>query len=166
MSGFHRSYDDQRVGTTGIEQPYNEVFSDTDGQWYSYTDADRGAQDVTWEPQDGNSVTSTIDARVQQNAKRHTKDFTNTADAENTGITVMDPDSEEILATTTNHSFDLNDPGNLQKYYSASELKHMTSEEVTQRLWNNFRVDMVHEPGSMAKVFMITDTFGNGEITG
>ena len=48
----------------------------------------------------------------------------------------------------TNHSFDLNDPGNLQKYYSANELKQMTSEEATQKLWNNFCVSTVYEPGS------------------
>lgn len=164
--GFYRSYDDQRVGTTGIEQSYNEVLSGTDGQRYSYMDADREAQDVTREPQDGNSVVSTIDVKVQQSVERHIKDFMNTTGAENIGVIVMDPNSGEILAMATNHSFDLNDPGNLQKYYSANELKQMTSEEATQKLWNNFCVSTVYEPGSTAKVFTIAGALENGKITG
>ena len=164
--GFYRSYDDQRVGTTGIEQSYNEVLSGTDGQRYSYMNADGEAQDVTREPQDGNSVVSTIDVKVQQSVERHIKDFMNITGAENIGVIVMDPNSGEILAMATNHLFDLNDPGNLQKYYSADELKQMTSEEATQKLWNNFCVSTVYEPGSTAKVFTIAGALENGKITG
>ena len=164
--GFYRSYDDQRVGTTGIEQSYNEVLSGTDGQRYSYMDADREAQDVTREPQDGNSVVSTIDVKVQQSVERHIKDFMNTTGAENIGVIVMNPNNGEILALATNHPFDLNDPGNLQKYYSVNALKQMTSEEATQKLWNNFCVSTVFEPGSTAKIFTIAGAMENGAITG
>ena len=56
-----------------------------------------------------------------------------TTGAENIGVIVMNPNNGEILALATNHPFDLNDPGNLQKYYSVNALKQMTSEEATQK---------------------------------
>lgn len=89
----------------------------------------------------------------------------NITGAENIGVIVMDLNSEETLATVTNHSFDLNGPGNLQKYYSANKLKQMTNEETTQKLWNNFCVGAVYESGSTAEVFAIVGTLENGKIT-
>ena len=164
--GFYRSYDDRRVGVTGIEQYYNNRLSGTDGLRYKYMDSDRNTESVTREPQDGNSVVSTIDIKVQQSVERHIKEYMETTGAENIGVIVMNPNNGEILALATNHPFDLNDPGNLQKYYSVNALKQMTSEEATQKLWNNFCVSSIIEPGSTAKIFTIAGALENGVING
>lgn len=164
--GFYRSYDDRRVGVTGIEQYYNSQLSGTDGLRYRYMDASGDTESVTREPQDGNSVVSTIDIKVQQSVERHIKEYMETTGAENIGVIVMNPNNGEILALATNHPFDLNDPGNLQKYYSVNALKQMTSEEATQKLWNNFCVSSIIEPGSTAKIFTIAGALENGVING
>ena len=82
---------------------------------------------------------------------------------------VMNPQNGEILAEASYPNYDLNEPRDLTLYYSEKEIEAMSDEEKAEalnKLWNNFCVNQVYEPGSTFKPFTVSAGLELGNLTG
>ncbi|MCI9167916.1 MAG: penicillin-binding protein 2 [Dorea sp.] len=168
---------DGNVGSNGIEASYNSVLNGTDGREYGYLDDISSVERTVKEPQNGDTVVSTIDVQVQSIVEKHILKFNEShknqarkgEGSKNTAVIVMNPQNGEILAEASYPNYDLNNPRDLSKYYSEDEIKEMTNEErldILNNLWNNFCVSGTYEPGSTIKPFTISAGFELGVLTG
>ncbi len=168
---------DGNVGSNGIEASYNSVLNGTDGREYGYLDDISSVERTVKEPENGDTVVSTIDVQVQSIIEKHILKFNeqhkNQArkgeGSKNTAVIVMNPQNGEILAEASYPNYDLNNPRDLSKYYSEEEIKAMSSKEkleILNNLWNNFCVSGTYEPGSTIKPFTISAGFELGVLTG
>jgi stage V sporulation protein D (sporulation-specific penicillin-binding protein) len=142
------------TGFFGIEEYYNDELNGTNGREYRYYDADLNIERIVKKAVNGNSVISTIDANVQRILQQQIADFNNEIGSLNIGILVMDPNNGEIIGAASNQEYDLNDPRNLESFYSAQDLAAMTNEEkinALNTLWKNDVISHGFEPGSTFK---------------
>lgn len=165
------------VGSNGIEASYNTDLNGTDGREYGYLDENSGFERTVKEPDNGNTVVSTIDLQVQSIVEQHIQAFndehkdeeTKGEGSKSTGVIVMNPQNGEILAEASYPNYDLNNPRDLSKYYSKKELKKMSSDEklnLLNDLWKNFCVSDTYEPGSTFKPFTISAGLETGILSG
>ncbi len=165
------------VGSNGIEASYNTTLNGTDGREYGYLDENSGFERTVKEPDNGNTVVSTIDLQVQSIVEQHIQAFndehkdeeTKGEGSKSTGVIVMNPQNGEILAEASYPNYDLNNPRDLSKYYTKKELKKMSSDEklnLLNDLWNNFCVSDTYEPGSTFKPFTISAGLETGILSG
>lgn len=142
------------VGTWGIEQYYNKVLNGTNGRIYGNYDAELNLKRNVKSAVNGYSIVSTIDLNIQNIVEGHIQTFMEEMGAMNVGVIVANPNNGEIYAMASNHSFDLNDPYNLSKYYAPVEIESMTEEDKLNALnamWRNFCISDTYEPGSTFK---------------
>ena len=168
---------DGNVGSNGIEDSYNSVLNGTDGRVYGYQDKDSTYERTVKEPENGNTVVSTIDLQVQSIVEKHILAFNEEhqnqawdgAGSKNTAVIVMDPQNGEILAEASYPNYDLNNPRDLSAYYSEEQLKKMEDDkklDTLYSLWNNFCVSETFEPGSTIKPFTVAAGLELGKLTG
>ena len=168
---------DGNVGSNGIEASYNSILNGTDGREYGYLDEVSSVERTVKEPENGNTVMSTIDVQVQSIVEKHILEFNEKHKNEarrdegskNTAVIVMNPQNGEILAEASYPNYDLNNPRDLTKYYSKEALKEMSNEDkikALNNLWNNFCVSGTYEPGSTIKPFTIAAGFETGALGG
>lgn len=174
--GFSNKLND---GISGLEAYYSDVLNGVDGREYGYLNDDMELEENIIEPEDGNSIVTTIDMNIQQvvekyiaNLEEENKNGPNEKTSGhaslNTGVIVADPNTGEILAMATDHSFDLNDPQNLDGWYTEKEQKAMTEEEKSEALndlWYNFCVSEAFELGSTYKPNVVAAALDSGSIT-
>lgn len=168
---------DGNVGSNGIEDSYNSVLNGTDGRVYGYQDKDSTYERTVKEPENGNTVVSTIDLQVQSIVEKHILAFNEEhqnqawdgAGSKNTAVIVMNPQNGEILAEASYPNYDLNNPRDLSAYYSEEQLKKMKDDkklDTLYSLWNNFCVSETFEPGSTIKPFTVAAGLELGKLTG
>lgn len=168
---------DGNVGSNGIEASYNSILNGTDGREYGYLDEISSVEKTVKEPENGDTVMTTIDVQVQSIVEKHILEFNNKhknqarkgEGSKNTAVIVMNPQNGEILAEASYPNYDLNNPRDLSQYYSEDELKKMSNEEkidCLNNLWNNFCVSGTYEPGSTIKPFTIAAGFETGALNG
>lgn len=166
-----------KSGRYGLEAYYNDTLSGTNGRRYGYLNEEADLERTTKEPQDGNSIVTTIDLGLQKIIEEHIISFNeelkNNVEkregSKNTAVMVMDPNTGEILAEATYPNFNLNDPQDLSAYYDEEELNEMDSTEISetlQELWKNFCVSDPFEPGSVVKPFTLATGFETGTLKG
>ena len=165
-------------GTTadwGIEGYYNDILNGTNGRQYGYfnTDADVGQTIIP--ASDGRNISTTIDVNIQQIIRRALENFndemaTDAArmnGASDIGVVVMDPGSGEILGMDSSNWYDLNDPWNLDPFYSQEDQIDMDEAATTDalsRLWSNFCVSDAYEPGSVFKPLTAAAALETGSV--
>lgn len=165
------------LGSNGIEAAYNSILNGTDGKEYGYLDEDSTFARTVKEPENGNTVVSTIDLQVQSIVEKHILAFneahrngvTPGEGSKTTAVMVMNPQNGETLAEASYPNYDLNQPRDLSKYYSEEALAAMSDDEKIEKLnqlWNNFCVSEAYEPGSTFKPFTISAGFETGTLTG
>ena len=131
------------------------------------------------EPEDGNSIVSTIDMNIQQVVEKYIaqleeenkngpREKTAGHASLNTGVIVANPNNGEILAMATDKTFNLNDPQNLDGWYDEKTQKTMTEEEKSEALsslWYNFCVSEAFELGSTYKPNVVAAALDSGSVT-
>ena len=163
--------------SNGIEAAYNSILNGADGREYGYLDEDSTFERTVKEPNNGNTVVSTIDLQVQSIVEKHILAFNETykngfvtgEGSKTTAVIVMNPQNGEILAEASYPNYDLNHPRDLTKYYTEEEIAAMSDEEKLEKynqLWNNFCVSEFYEPGSTFKPFTIAAGLETGALTG
>lgn len=168
---------DGNVGSNGIEASYNSILNGTDGREYGYQDESTSFEQTVKEPENGQTVMSTIDLQVQSIVEKHILEFNEEHKNQarkgegslDTAVIVMNPQNGEILAEASYPNYDLNKPRDLSGYYTKEELKSMSDEErleALNSLWNNFCVSATYEPGSTFKPFTISAGLETGVLTG
>lgn len=165
-------------GISGLESYYSDVLNGVDGREYGYLNENRELEKNIIEPKNGNSIVTTIDMNIQQVVEKYIAELealnkngpqeeTVGHASKNTGVIVADPNTGEILAMATDKTFDLNDPQNLNGWYSQKEQKKMTEEEKTEalnKLWYNFCVSEAFELGSTYKPCVVASALDAGSV--
>lgn len=168
---------DGNVGSNGIEASYNSILNGTDGREYGYQDESTSFEQTIKEPENGQTVMSTIDLQVQSIVEKHILEFNEEHKNQaregegslDTAVIVMNPQNGEILAEASYPNYDLNNPRDLTKYYTEEQIEAMSDEEkldTLNSLWNNFCVSDTYEPGSTFKPFVISAGLETGVLTG
>ena len=168
---------DGNVGSNGIEASYNSILNGTDGREYGYQDESTSFEQTVKEPENGQTVMSTIDLQVQSIVEKHILEFNEEHKNQaregegslDTAVIVMNPQNGEILAEASYPNYDLNNPRDLTKYYTEEQIVAMSDEEkldALNSLWNNFCVSDTYEPGSTFKPFVISAGLETGVLTG
>lgn len=164
------------VGTTGLENYYDDILNGVNGREYGYLNTDNNFQKTVIPAEDGNNLVCSIDANLQAIAEAKIKEF-NEAYTDNyrvgdgsaqTAVLIMNPNNGEILAMAQSSSFDLNDPRNLTSLFTEEELAEMSEEDVSDALnaiWQNYCVTNTYEPGSVQKPFTVACGLETGTVT-
>ena len=174
--GFANKLND---GISGLESYYTEILNGVDGREYGYLNQDMELEENIIEPEDGNSIVSTIDMNIQQVVEKYIaqleeenkngpREKTAGHASLNTGVIVANPNNGEILAMATDKNFNLNDPQNLDGWYTEKEQKAMTEEEKSEALsslWYNFCVSEAFELGSTYKPNVVAAALDSGSVT-
>ncbi|MSS63037.1 peptidoglycan D,D-transpeptidase FtsI family protein [Velocimicrobium porci] len=156
------------IGTWGIEEFYNDELNGTNGREYGYFDAELNLERTVKGAVDGHNIISTIDANVQAIVEKKVEKFLDETGAENLAVLVMNPQNGEIYSMVSNYSFDLNDPRNLEPFYSKKKLKKMSDEEYGEalsKLWRNYCISDAYEPGSTFKPFTVAAALDEAKAT-
>ncbi|MDO4454522.1 MAG: penicillin-binding transpeptidase domain-containing protein [Eubacteriales bacterium] len=175
--GFSNKAND---GVAGLELYYNDILNGTNGREYGYLTEQSELERKIVEPQDGNRLVTTIDMNIQRVVEKYLNEIEQEHAAtgpeqirgnlgsQNTGIIVADPNTGEILAMATNRGYDLNDPFNLDGWYTEEEIAAFDdtqySEAVNDR-WKNYCVQDSFEPGSTFKSMTIASGLELGAIS-
>jgi len=163
------SLSDGAEGSGGIEQYYNDQLIGTSGREYGYLNDESNLERVIKPAEDGDTVVSTIDMNIQNIVEKHIQEFETSMGSKVTACIVMNPNNGEVLAMATSHPYNLNDPRNMDAYYTPEELSVMTDQQKSDAwnsVWRNFCVSDTYEPGSTSKIFTVSAGKETGSISG
>ncbi|MBQ7796470.1 MAG: penicillin-binding protein 2 [Lachnospiraceae bacterium] len=161
------SFDNGQQGSGGIEQYYNSELIGTNGREYGYLDSESNMETVIKSAENGNTIVSTIDVNIQKIVEKYIDEWMNGIGSETAAVLVMDPNSGEILAMSSNRRFDLNNPRDLSTMYTEEQIAAMTEAEKNDawnKMWRNFVVSDSYEPGSPAKPLTVAACLEEGVI--
>lgn len=164
------------VGTTGLENYYDDVLNGVNGREFGYLNSDSNFEKTVISAQDGNNLVCSIDSNIQSIVEKKIQEFNEAYrdnyyegdGSANTAVVVMNPQNGEILAMADYPEFDLNNPRDLSSLYTEEELAEMTDEEtmdILNGLWQNYCVTATYEPGSVQKPFTVACGLETGTIS-
>jgi stage V sporulation protein D (sporulation-specific penicillin-binding protein) len=163
------------VGTTGLENYYDDILNGVNGREYGYLNSDSDFEKTVVDAQDGNNLVISLDANIQSIVEEKISEF-NQAYANNsrdgdgslsTAVLIMNPNNGEILAMADYPSFDLNAPRDLSSLYSEEELETMSDNDtldILNSLWQNYCITSTYEPGSVQKPFSVACGLETGTL--
>ena len=163
--GFANS---NNVAEIGIESSFAKYLQGVDGREYGYVDSSNSMQGVIRNPEDGNTVVSTIDLNIQRIVQKSITKYMKKYHPKRIAVVIADPNDGDILAMADDKVFDLNDPYNLEKYYSKEKIDAMSQRDQSEKLnevWKNYCVSDSFEPGSTFKPFTIAAGLEEGKIS-
>ena len=155
----------------GLEHQYRAELRGDPGRIFRVF---HSASDVTTEthpPRDGHWLVSTLDSDIQRIAQRVVDDAARRYNAEYIGISVMNPQTGEVLAMAQWPSFSLENPADGSLFTNpaiAGNWENMTQSEQELhwfRTWSNFFLSTSFEPGSTFKPFVVAAALEAGVIT-
>jgi len=145
-------------GSYGLEQFYNSDLSGVPGLSYTYFDSELKQHKTVENAIDGYELVTTLDYNVQRIVEEKVETFLDETGAKNIGVIVMDPNDGSVLAMTSNHEFNLNNPRDLSSVCTDEELDVMTDEEKLSKrysMWKNYCISDTYEPGSTFKTITV-----------
>ncbi len=164
------------VGTTGLENSYNDVLNGVNGREYGYLNADNDFEKTVIPAENGDTLYTSIDANVQAIVENKIKEFSDTYannaregfGAEDIAVIIMNPNTGEIIAMADYPTFDLNNPRDLTAFYSQEQIDAMSEDDqmdILNELWQNYCVTATYEPGSVQKPFTVACGLETGTVT-
>lgn len=153
----------------GVEQFYNDVLTGVNGREYGYLNDDSNLERVVKPAKNGETLELTIDTNIQKICQKYIDEWQAGIGSKVAAVIVMDPNNAEILAMDTNIRYDLNDPYNMDRYYTQEEQAAMdekTKADNWYKMWRNFCVSDTFEPGSPQKAFTVAGAIEEGAISG
>ncbi len=167
-----------KEGTYGLEEYYNDTLSGSDGREYGYLNDDSALERTTIAAVDGYTIKTTLDMNIQsivekylyQFNEEHQNEYREGLGAYNIGCVIMECNTGNILAMASYPNYDLNDPYNISAYYTEEQIQAMKDDNTyyatLNQLWRNFCISDSYEPGSVAKPFTVAAAIDCGAITG
>ena len=163
------------VGTSGLENYYDDVLNGVNGREYGYLNSDSNFEKTVIPAQDGNNLVISIDSNIQSIVEKKIEEFNEAYrdnyyegdGSEDTAVIIMNPQNGEILAMADYPEFDPNNPRDLSSLYTEEEIKNMTDDEtmdILNGLWQNYCVTATYEPGSVQKPFTVAAGLETGTI--
>ncbi len=165
-------------GAYGLEAYYNTELSGTPGRVVTAknakgTDMSFRYQDI-YNPQDGNSIVTTIDSTIQQILEKNLRTAVIEHGVQNRAAGIfMDITTGEILGMATMPDFDPNLPNNIKDREIQAQLKSLegNAEEYNKALlqaqfdqWNNKAISEPYEPGSVFKIITLAAALEEGAV--
>ncbi len=153
-------------GQGGIEGAYDEYLNGSNGREYTYINDDNSVAKSIEAPTNGYNLVTSIDANTQAIVQEKVENYMATEGAANVSVLVMDPKTCNILALYNSHGYNPNDAYDIDavryQFKTDEEFEafkeNATDEETVEALakvWRNFVVSDVFEPGSTYKTFTI-----------
>ena len=148
---------DDNVGLTGLESYYDRYLAGTNGRLITSTDNNESTlifgKSKYFDPEDGYTIQTTIVSNIQRIVEEKIAYYKATFAANRVVAIVMDPKTGEILAMAQTDEFDLNNPrgpmvGDEEYYNTLTEAEQVA---YWSRMWRNFCISDVYEPGSTFK---------------
>ena len=147
------------AGFSGLELYYNNTLQGLDGRWVTNKDNKRNAlaygTSRYFAANDGRILVSTIDENIQYIVEQRLAECQEATQSERVMCLIMDPGTGEILAMAQTPKYDLNFPRAPISEEDEALMSLMTDEEKVEhwnRLWRNFNICDVYEPGSTFKL--------------
>lgn len=162
--GFANS---NNVADIGMESSFSKYLQGVDGREYGYMDSDNNMEGVIRDPVDGNTVVSTIDTNIQRIVQKSVRKYMKKYHPKRIAVVIADPNNGDILAMSDDKVFDLNDPYNLEEYYSQAKIDSMSQKDQSEKMneiWSNYCVSDSFEPGSTFKPFTIAAAMEEGRV--
>ena len=160
---------DDNNGLSGLELYYNNKLQGINGRWVTNKDNRKNAlafgTSRYYDAQDGYTYITTIDENIQYIVEQKLAECQERTKSDRVMCLVMDPKTGEVLAMAQTPVFDLNDPRAALTEEDQLLLDEMTDEEKVaywNRLWRNFNVCDVYEPGSTFKLITTSIALDNG----
>ena len=167
------------TGLEGLEARYNDALAGKAGRVLSSQNGwgDPLPNDIQYETAiesaEGNRLTLTIDANIQQMTEQYLeRAVQNTAAANRACAIVMDVNSGAVLAMATKPDYDLNEPRILTDPTQAARIAQLAEDErstalldALQKQWKNKAVSEFYEPGSVFKIFTASAALEEGRVS-
>ena len=148
---------DDNTGLTGLEKYYDTYLSGTNGRLITSTDNNDNTlifgKSKYYDPEDGYTIQTTIVKNIQRVVEEKISSYRDYFEANRVIAIVMDPKTGEILGMAQSDEFDLNNPraalpGDEEYYESLTESEQV---DYWYKMWRNFSICDVYEPGSTFK---------------
>lgn len=153
----------------GVEQYYDEELTGIMGREYGYLNEESNLERVIKHAEGGHSIALTIDSNIQKIVEKHIAEWEAEIGSKISACIIMNPDNGEILAMASSKTFNLNDPRELDLYYTQEEIDRMDDlkkSDALNEVWRNFCVSDTFEPGSPSKIFTVAAAMEEGIIHG
>lgn len=150
----------------GLEKSYQDLLAGQNGRRVKQY-GENGAETLLFEPMNGYTLVTTLDAQIQQIAEEGVQEAKKQFPCETASILVMDPNTGEILAMACSSSFDLNTPS-IPLSMTKEEFYSLPAEEqaiLLNKQWNNFNISNTFEPGSIFKPLVAAAALDEGLIS-
>jgi stage V sporulation protein D (sporulation-specific penicillin-binding protein) len=164
-------------GLAGIEQQYDSVLKGVPGRVVSAKNAKGSDMPFKYNdyipPKDGTDLVLTIDEVVQHYLEKHLQDalVENKVANKVTGI-VMDVNTGEILAMSTEPDFDPNKPFTITDPATIQALSALTGDALSKansdalnQMWRNKAISDPYEPGSVFKIVTAASCLEDKAVT-
>lgn len=155
------------VGEWGIEGYYNDKLNGKNGIRYGYFNSNLELEETEIEPKNGLNVVTTINLDAQRITEEIISEYEKKEEPQNVGVIIMNPNNGEIYVMASNKGYDLNNPRDLTKYYKAEEIEKMSESEKIEalnKIWRNYCISDVFEPGSTYKPFTVAAALEEGVV--
>ncbi|MGP1432700.1 MAG: peptidoglycan D,D-transpeptidase FtsI family protein [Catonella sp.] len=152
----------------GLEGYYNTKLNGKNGVRYGYFNANMEIEETEVEVKNGLNLVTTIDSDAQKITEDIIADYQKREGAKNVGIIVMNPNNGEIYVMASDKGYDLNNPRDLSPYFTQKEIDAMDDNkriEELSRIWKNYCVSDIFEPGSTFKPFTVAACLEKDVIT-
>ena len=169
--GFAASGDQ---GVNGLELEYNSVLNGVNGRSYGYVNDDSDVERTVIEPKNGETVVTSIDTNIQSTVEKVVSDWADSVrgdqatGAEHIGVIVMNPNDGTIYSMVSYPYFDLNNPRDLNSFFTQDQQNTMSDDDkmnFLNNLWQNFTVSASYEPGSTFKPFTVAAGLESGSFS-
>ncbi len=148
---------DGKNSNWGLENYYDSELTGIDGRYFVSYDANNSVKKIEVEPIKGNTISTTLDATMQQFCDELVDKYGAQHGAKNAAIVIMKPDTGEIITMSEYPRFNNNFPGKLDYVSDPNFAKVDETLPDTEKgdhiynLWKNFNVSDTFEPGSIFK---------------
>lgn len=158
-------------GQYGVEKTFDSYLKGVPGLWIKSTDAANRQLpydgEIIHEPQNGYNLLLTIDENIQRFAEDAASNALVDNKAKSVNIIVMDPTTGEILALANKPDYNLNSPREAIDEKTKSEWSNLSPEELQNewfKLWRNYSVNDLYEPGSTFKIVTAAAAIEEGVV--
>lgn len=169
---------DDNQGLAGIEAYYNEKLTGIPGTVVSLINARGGnmpySYETTTKAQDGYSLITTIDSRIQYYAEKYLEQAVIENGCTNRGCCIiMDVDNGDIYGMATKPDYNPNEPFKIYDENILNAINLITDEKekskaisnAQQAQWRNKAINDVYEPGSVFKIVTGSSALEENAVT-
>ncbi|MBR5229911.1 MAG: stage V sporulation protein D, partial [Firmicutes bacterium] len=164
------SVTDDNTGLSGLELQYNQYLSGVEGRWIKNADIKGNSlaygEEKYYQAEDGLGLVLTIDETIQHYVEKSIVTVQKNTGADRVMALMMDPKTGDVLAMAQTPEFDPNDSKTPLKKSEREKLEKLSDSkkvEYWNKMWRNFLISDVYEPGSTFKLLTTAMALEEGQ---